>query len=191
MSGFHKNKGIVIELTALLDVIMIMLFWVMMNNSQTAEEARQQAGQANAQRQAAESRLHEVEEDAAKQIEQAKENARNINERAAANQEALDDYQKGLGLTVKISFEDGEDRLYFIRGEEEIESCSVNDPIVAQKFSQVLKDLEYGEEDVILCLVIFDSTAILDKDYEKTVQAMEQVRDEYKYLYCTYINTKN
>ena len=31
MNRFSKSKGIVIELTALLDVIMIMLFWVMMN----------------------------------------------------------------------------------------------------------------------------------------------------------------
>ena len=29
MNSFRKNKGIVLELTSLLDVIMIMLFWVM------------------------------------------------------------------------------------------------------------------------------------------------------------------
>lgn len=39
MNGYRKSKGIVIELTALLDVILIMLFWVMMNVQEDSESA--------------------------------------------------------------------------------------------------------------------------------------------------------
>ena len=35
-----KNKGIAIELTALLDVILIMLFWVMLNMDRETEKIK-------------------------------------------------------------------------------------------------------------------------------------------------------
>ena len=43
MNGYRKSKGIVIELTALLDVILIMLFWVMMNVQESQPSAVDQA----------------------------------------------------------------------------------------------------------------------------------------------------
>ena len=43
MNSFGKNKGLIIELTSLLDVILIMLFWVMMNSSAKAEQAQENA----------------------------------------------------------------------------------------------------------------------------------------------------
>ena len=41
--GFRKNKGIIIELTSLLDVILIMLFWLILNMSNTAANAEKKA----------------------------------------------------------------------------------------------------------------------------------------------------
>ena len=38
-----KGKGIIIELTALLDVILIMLFWVMMNMKDETEAVQNEA----------------------------------------------------------------------------------------------------------------------------------------------------
>ena len=38
-----KNKGLIIELTSLLDVILIMLFWVMMASSDKADKAEAEA----------------------------------------------------------------------------------------------------------------------------------------------------
>ena len=43
MTGFRKNKGIVLELTSLLDVIMIMLFWVMTDVSASADSQKEDA----------------------------------------------------------------------------------------------------------------------------------------------------
>ena len=43
MNGFRKNKGIIIELTSLLDIIMIMLFWVMLNVSNNAQDIEKKA----------------------------------------------------------------------------------------------------------------------------------------------------
>ena len=43
MSGYRKSKGLALELTSLLDVIMIMLFWVMTNSSASAADAQDKA----------------------------------------------------------------------------------------------------------------------------------------------------
>ena len=40
-----KNKGIIIELTALLDVILIMLFWVMLNMDRETEKIKTDAAE--------------------------------------------------------------------------------------------------------------------------------------------------
>jgi len=60
MNRFSKSKGIVIELTALLDVIMIMLFWVMMNVQDSSKSASTAAEKKAA---AAEQRLEETQEE--------------------------------------------------------------------------------------------------------------------------------
>ena len=59
----RKNKGIVIELTALLDVIFIMLFWVMINVQESNTRVREEA----------DSRVSQVQEEAAAQLESLRE----------------------------------------------------------------------------------------------------------------------
>ena len=59
----HKNKGIIIELTALLDVILIMLFWIMMNTrngmNSAVTEAEKKAESAQQQLQSVQQQLDE------------------------------------------------------------------------------------------------------------------------------------
>ena len=67
------KKSIIVELTALLDVIFIMLFWVMMNFKQDTENIRQESQQKISQ---AEIQAEEVREELI-QAQQDAENARN------------------------------------------------------------------------------------------------------------------
>ena len=61
-----KNKGIVIELTALLDVILIMMFWLMMNiqnsNDNIRTDAEQRVSQAEQEVADANEKLSQAEE---------------------------------------------------------------------------------------------------------------------------------
>ena len=70
MNGFRKNKGIVLELTSLLDVIMIMLFWVMTDVSASADSQKEDA---KAQVQAVTQQLEEQKKKSADELEKLRE----------------------------------------------------------------------------------------------------------------------
>ena len=67
-----KNKGIVIELTALLDVILIMMFWLMMNiqnnNDNIRTDAEQRVSHAEQEVADANEKLSQAEERANKAV---------------------------------------------------------------------------------------------------------------------------
>ena len=104
MNGFRKNKGIVLELTSLLDVIMIMLFWVMTDVSASADSQKEDAKaqvqavtqQLEEQEQKSADELENLREDMQKQIDEAYKKAESINSNAAKNQQALDGYTQGM-----------------------------------------------------------------------------------------------
>lgn len=91
MNGFRKNKGIVLELTSLLDVIMIMLFWVMTDVSASADSQKENAKaqvqavtqQLEEQKQKSADELEKLREDMQKQIDESYKKAENINSNAA------------------------------------------------------------------------------------------------------------
>lgn len=91
MNGFRKNKGIVLELTSLLDVIMIMLFWVMTDVSASADSQKEDAKaqvqavtqQLEEQKQKSADELEKLREDMQKQIDEAYKKAESINSNAA------------------------------------------------------------------------------------------------------------
>ena len=70
MNGFRKNKGIVLELTSLLDVIMIMLFWVMTDVSASADSQKEDA---KAQVQAVTQQLEKQKQKSADELEKLRE----------------------------------------------------------------------------------------------------------------------
>ena len=70
MNSFRKNKGIVLELTSLLDVIMIMLFWVMTDVSASADSQKEDA---KAQVQAVTQQLEEQKQKSADELEKLRE----------------------------------------------------------------------------------------------------------------------
>lgn len=199
MSGFHKNKGIVIELTALLDVIMIMLFWLVMNMSESTDKAEKKAqaeiesasSQIEVEKKKAQEEIDSILDDTSRQIAEAQEKAENINSSAAANQEALDGYEQGLLVTLMMKSESDGDKLYIKRGDDEVSSFSIESTDCEQALTDALKSLELEEDDVVLCALVYDGNSVLDKNFNKLNSAIEKIHLDYKKLYCTYINTNN
>ena len=199
MSGFHKNKGIVIELTALLDVIMIMLFWLVMNMSESTDKAEKKAqaeidaasSQVEVEKKKAQEQIDSILDDTSRQIAEAKEKAENINSNAAANQEALDGYEQGLLVTLMMKSETDGDVLYVKRGEDELTSFNIENADCEQSLTDALNELGLKEDDVVLCALVYDGNSVLDKNFNKLNSAIEKIHQNYKKLYCTYINTNN
>jgi len=193
MGGFHKSKGIVIELTALLDVIMIMLFWVMMNVQDNSDQVKAEADQkvAAAQQQLIEasSEVDAIRAEADSEVASAWEMAENINKNAAENQKALLGYEQGMLVTLNIRY-DTDGMLYISNYDEELGKAAISsEDEVYSLIVSALQKAELNEDDVILCALVYDSKNSLYKHVKKVKAAVDRVRNVYNSFYCTYIDT--
>lgn len=196
-----KNKGIIIELTALLDVIFIMLFWVMINVTQSNEDIKADAESMVAQAQAdADSQVEQMKQDTQSQIDEIRRqasddvsaawaSAESVNSNAAANQKALEGYEQGRVLTLNLR--------YFDAGEISISNGGI--PIGTVKlgtaeemYEGIAASLEkegIKEDEVVMCAMVYDGNKALYKDVQDITEAVDMVGKKYDKLYCTYINT--
>jgi len=185
-----KNKGIAIELTALLDVILIMLFWVMLNMEDQTEKAKTDAEEAIAAKQAEFDRRSDelqTELDMVKaQYERfLDENAEDV---AVANQKALDEFAEGRMITLNLSY-DAVGKLYILDESGELAHTMLNsEEDIAENIKKVLKDSGLGRDDVILCALVYDGNRALYRDVNLVSSAAQSVGKEYNKFYCTYIN---
>lgn len=177
-----KNRGIIIELTALLDVLMIMLFWVMMNSSQTADKARAEAEQAK-------NAAKEVSAQAEKEISEQKRKAKEVNAYAQANQQALDDYNKGEGIIINVKYEDEKDKLYINQGEKQVAILDFDGNNLWEQLVKTFEDMGYEKDEPVICTVVYDGDVMLYRNYDKLNNAFERVCEKYNNFYCTLVNT--
>ena len=186
MGGFHKNKGIVIELTALLDVIMIMLFWVMMNVQTNSDEAKAEADERVA---AVEQQMMEIKAETDAEIARVWEMAENVDQKAAETQKALYGYEQGMVITLNIRY-NNEGKLYISNYDQLLGSAAISTSESAnQLIVSALDKAGLKQDDVILCALVYDSDVALYRDVKSVKAAVESVRAAYPSFYCTYIDT--
>lgn len=196
MGGYRKSKGLVLELTSLLDVIMIMLFWVMTNSSASAADAQDSADkkvrEAQAQVAAAEERIDEQARQYDEQIEQIKAQAmqqeERINEDAAKNQQAINDFSEGLLITLNVKNANGTGTLTVSRGDHQLSSYSIGDGLYDQ-LDLAFASLGVNDDMTALAAVIYDGDQVLYKDISAVRTAVSSIAQEHRNIYFTYINT--
>lgn len=207
-----KNKGIVIELTALLDVILIMLFWIMMNVQNSSEsiqteaekrvavaeeqvkkaeesvsEAEKRAENAVSEMEKMQTELDSVREETEKEIAEAWKKAASINDNAAANQYALENYENGRLITINLNYEN----ILISDGNDVLGQTSViSKDNIEKSLIASLESVNLGQNDVILCAMIYDGSEALYRDVRAIKTAVDEVKGSYTNLYCTYINIK-
>lgn len=185
-----KNKGIAIELTALLDVILIMLFWVMLNMEDQTEKAKTDAAEAIAAQQAEFDRKSDelkTELDTVKaQYERFLDE--NAEDTAVANQKALDEFAEGRMITLNLSY-DAVGKLYILDENGEITHTMLDsEDNIAANIKKVLREQGLGKDDVILCALVYDGSRALYRDVNLVTSAAQSVGKDYSKFYCTYIN---
>ena len=209
-----KNKGIVIELTALLDVILIMMFWLMMNiqNSndnirtdaeQRVSQAEQEVADANEKLSQAEERankavsdmeemqkeLEQVRQNADKEITEAWKKAASINENATANQFALDRYEQGVLITINLKY-DTNSEIIISDNNGILEQSDIITENISEKLISSFENSNLTQNDVILCAMVYDGSIALYKDVRAVRTAVYDVKEYYPNLYCTLIQRK-
>ena len=193
----RKNKGIIIELTALLDVIFIMLFWVMINVQEGSLRSREEAdsrveaaqSQLRQVRQETDSQLEAMREQTDSEIQKVRERAEKLDKNAAANQQALDDYGSGMMLTLDLRYEPGGELTVF-RGDEELgRTALTSEDAVYSALQSALTKAGIGRQDVVLCAFVYDGSTALYRDVSEVGSAVDKICESYDSFYCTYINT--
>ncbi len=185
-----RNRGIAIELTALLDVILIMLFWVMLNMENETDRVKTEAAEAVAEQQERfdrasaelESELDAVKEQYERFLD---ENADDI---AVANQKALDEFAEGRMFTLNLSY-DAVGKLFILDENGEIAHTMLNsEQEIADSISKVREESGLDKDDVILCAFVYDGSRALYRDVNMVSAAAGEVGKDYERFYCTYIN---
>lgn len=174
-----KNKGLVIELTSLLDVILIMLFWVMMVSSDKAGKAEEDA-----------------QAQAAQQIAEANAKAEAFIAENKAQLEMLEEYvktvegfEKGEMLSISITYVDSSETLSFAHGGEQISSVVLTGYSNIEYEIRRVIDMLPNRDGIILAAFVYDGNTALYKDVEAVRNALEKLRLDYKSIYFAYINT--
>ena len=185
MNGFRKNKGIIIELTSLLDIIMIMLFWVMLNVSNNAQDiekkAQEKIDEANA-------KTVQAQQDAQEQIDKIKEENK-ATELAAKNmQDALDGFSSGMMVSVEMRYSDGKDVIYVSRNNSVPAAVEVNDKL-NEELSKALDSYGLTKDSIILAAFMYDGDKVLYRDVNKVLDTLGKIKGNYKNIYFTQINT--
>lgn len=189
MRGGRKSKGIVIELTALLDVILIMLFWVMMSvrdgSQSDAEAAREEAKTANRLVAELNKKLDQKDEE----VKKLKVFIENFDADSVELQNALEGYESGMLITLYIKYEDT-GRLVIRNAEKSLGDTNISSS--AELSASIISAFENAglkQDDVILCALVYDGSSALYRDVRTVDQAVEGVREAYKIFYCADINT--
>ncbi len=191
-----KNKGIIIELTALLDVILIMLFWVMLNMDRETEKIKTDAAEKAAEYNRSVSAMSEELETAKEQYNDAKarcediqaEFDRYIEENPADMDEAVSKALEMLttGEAVTINLVNGEYLIYYDsdvlgRADPVATSSDISGSIVA-----ALNKAGIGRDDVISCAFVYGRNSRIN-DIERMRAAEEKISSLYDNFYCSYI----
>ena len=167
-----KQKGIVIELTSLLDVILIMLFFVMMQSSQQSESYREKADEEIAAAQA--------------QTEQVKKELKEEKQKEQMLKDALTGFEGGELYELKINFDETADVLVLSFGGEELDRLGFEQTAEIEK---AVMSIEIPEGSAVLAAVIYDGNKVLYRDMESIRAALDRLSKENDNVYIGYIDT--
>lgn len=186
-----KRKEILLELTPLLDVILIMMFYILMQNTFASQREIEDAKQkVEAAEQKAAGKEKEYEDAAAKALEnenRLKEEL-TVTEAKLAGEKAFEDYVKIVTISV---FTNGDDRrLHVVCGETDEEIAYGWDDLLYAKNSlgaALSKYTDNASADGPLFIVFgYDSKEIFKRDFELVQGVLSALGSQNEHIYIKY-----
>lgn len=200
-----KRNRIFLDFTSLLDIMMIILFFFILNFKASADNANANAATAQAAYELKEEQLEEdkkkfeeEKEEWQKQAELEMGRIKSANENAAANAEALLNFQKGIIFKIdleeiesetdwKIKIYNGDDKKSI--GEFSSDAFgNINSFDIKKELIDILDKNGFNEEDVIICIFMYNyggkgTSQIADEgNLIERIKAVSE--DKYKNFYC-------
>ena len=194
-----KFKEILLDFTSLLDVIMIILFWFILNYHNQTVAIQEQANQKINE---AESIVAEVDEKKAELAEKEQElldqqseiesmlaEIKDADERKGANIAGLNEFQKGINLTVRLERENNGKFVMLIYKGNDLDSEMADEEIAlsdfnTERFSMIIRNYDYKEDDAVLLELVYNNEEIGSNKAVGTIdEVLEEIKEEYPYLH--------
>lgn len=199
-------REIILDFTSLLDVIMIILFWFILNYHNQTAQIRQQAEQTimEAQQLASDAQQQMTDAEAlSEQSAQQAEEAESLYTEAMQKLDAMDGTAQGSNIQAILDFDQNETviinlvmkddgwRLNVCKGEERIGQVSDEQPQkVGMELNSIFQEAGYGLTDTMLCVFLYDSSEAGTKEaYETIMEAFRQIKIGNSHFYVTEIDT--
>ena len=195
----RRKKEAVLDFTSLVDVTLIILFFFIlfsyMETGKVREEAETAMSEAKMISETADERESEAEEKI-KEAEKAKQEAideletiKSINEKAAVNLEAMQEFGRSENAVIRMEMSaDGSNaEIMFFRGDELVDTVSgTASATMKSGINVAFEKFGYSADDPILCSFIYDSS---EKGsyaaYTSVNSAFSEIRSKYKTLYVS------
>lgn len=154
-----KLKEIILDFTSLLDVIMIILFWFIINYKTQAQEQISQAEQnAAAAISSAEQQMQEAEA-LRQQAENELEALAEANDRLASNMEAMLAFGKSENFNIYLCMAEDDWFLDVYQGSSQLGTIgSKNEKQIGMKLNDLFSEAGCDADDTILCVFSYDSS---------------------------------
>ena len=182
-----KFREIILDFTSLLDVIMIILFWFVLNYQNQAKQQIAQAEQAAA---AAVAQAEEQQEQAdalAEQAQQAIAIMEEGNPAQAENNKAIIEFANNNNIKIKLIMGENAEDGWSLEVSQGENTTTINDrepKKIGQKIVQSIDDLKDDPDAVILCTFTYDSRQPgTNEAYNIVVSALSDITLGYKHFY--------
>ncbi|MDE6777472.1 MAG: hypothetical protein K2J25_05965 [Oscillospiraceae bacterium] len=189
-----KSKGIMIELTSLLDVIFIILFGVMMQLQEEQEQIKidteSQLAEANQQVENALQQVEDIRKEADEKIAEAWQTAEELNSKAFSNQKALNSFAQGNFITIYLEYmPNGIITITEQRNTLAEISLELSENSISEKILNAIQESSIAEQEIILCALVYDGNTALYKDVLKLNAVLKNISNERPDFYCASMNT--
>lgn len=186
-----KRNRIFLDFTSLLDIMMIILFFFILNFNGAQEKVNEKIEDYDKkleQHEADKQKFEEEKEKWQKEAEIEMERIKNADKNAAAMQEALMNLQEGKFLTIDLQVNGTNNWVITVSsGKERIgEIISKNSQNITKEIIDILDNNKFEKDDVILAVLMFNqhdsgSAKVITKEF---IENIKSVRYEYQYFYC-------
>ncbi len=177
-----KVREIILDFTSLLDVIMIILFWFILNYQTETTKIREQAAAAEESARQAQI-VADAREEAAQERLQTAEDALEamdtINERQASILKAMLEYRQGRSLNLTLVSRAQYWYLDVSIGDEEAlgRIYSDDEKRLGLELNLMLSDAGFADDATIFCVLSFDSTEPGSRDaYSAVSRELRQIQ---------------
>ena len=177
-----KLREIILDFTSLLDVIMIILFWFILNYQSETTKIRDQA--AAAQQAASEAQyIAESHGQEASECAQILENElammQDFNAAQGSVMSAIHEYRNGRTLNLKLICRRSSWFLEVSVGEEKLLDTIYNDDEnrIGMRIQELLEQEGYAKDDMVFCILSYDSgQAGSHEAYKAVIQQLRNVQ---------------